>query len=82
MVFKKKKFLKSVTDPLALGALSTGALIGGAATTPLLPAGTVNPLTQVGAAGARFVGPIGTIGLTGVAIDQLKGFGKMKGGMK
>ncbi len=74
MVKKRKKndLRRAVERPLALGAFSIGTNIAGQSLQPLLPAGTVNPLTQLGGSAAQFVGPIGTIGLAGVVLKQTK----------
>lgn len=69
---RRKKFVRAVTNPLALGAFSIGTNIAGSSLNPLLPTGTTNPLTSLGTTSAQFVGPIGTIGFTGVVVDEVR----------
>ena len=69
---RKKRLVRAVTTPLAVGVFGTTTLIAGQATQSLLPVGTVNPLTQIGTSASQFAGPIGTIGLAGVAVRQVR----------
>ena len=68
-----RDFRKALAPPIGLGLISfgTGAIAG--PTGVLLPVGTVNPLTQLSVSSAQFAGLTGTIGLTGLALKQLKG---------
>lgn len=75
----KNKSLKAITPAIKLGVASIGINIVGAKLQPSLPAGTINPLTQIGTSGSRFSPLLGTLGLTGLSLKELK---KLKGGKK
>ena len=81
MAKQKSIIPKEIALPLGLGVGSVGVLAVGSGLNPLLPAGVINPVTAVGAAGARFTGPIGTIGFAGLAVKQLGSFKTGKGGI-
>ena len=69
---KKSKAFKALEVPLGLGFGSIASNLTGSALTPLLPVGTVNPLTRIGTSAAQFAGVAGTISLAGLSLSELK----------
>jgi len=69
---KTPRIVRDILIPIRFGtaAVLTGAL--GTATQPLLPAGTVNPLTTISTTATRFAGPLTAVVGTGIVIRQIR----------
>lgn len=85
MVKRKKKMnnigsdvVEGITPALTLGGGAIGSSLIGQKLGPKLPPGTVNPLTATGTTFASFVGPVATIGATGVVLKQINRIPKPK----
>lgn len=66
----RRKTLRKLEVPFALGFTSIGANLLGSSLGSQLPPGTPNPLTSIGTSAARFAGLAGTIALTGIALEE------------
>ena len=75
MVRKKRRVPRIVRDisiPLRYGVANVVVGAAGTATTPLLPAGTQNPLTTISTTMTGFAAPLTAIVGTGIVIRQLR----------
>ena len=80
---KKNEIIEGMTPALAFGAFGTGASILGGKLQPLIPAGTINPLTSTGSVMGDFAGPVATLGAFAITTNQLKkAEKKLQGGKK
>ncbi len=77
---KKNDALESIKPAFQVGGISIGSLLVGSALQSKLPAGVVNPLTQIGVVGTKIVSPLVIIGGTSLALKELKKIEKLKGG--
>ena len=72
----KKKYeneiLEDMKPALEMGGLGIGSSLLGGALQPMLPAGTINPLTSTGRTLGTFVRPVATLGAMSIVTKQLK----------
>lgn len=66
------KLKKALITPLKLGTFSVGTNLIGSALDSRLPPGVTNPLTSLGTSSATAAGLTGTIGLTGVILEETR----------
>ncbi len=74
MVKRKRtpRIVKDIFIPLRFGIGTTIIGAAGTATGPLLPAGTVNPLTSISQAGTSFIGPLTAVVGTGILVREIR----------
>lgn len=65
--------MQGLKPAFGFAAAGIGSSILGGAVQPLIPIGTVNPLTTTGQVFSRFTGPVAVIGASGIVFNQLRG---------